>query len=151
MGDVTLFEHRNMRGYSVDLHGSFNPENGNFNFGSMRIGPRTEVILYDRSNDLVLFHNGSDGFLKIVDIFAGGNVPETDGLSIRSRKIPRDKSAFVKVVKTGEVESLTPHEEGVSFVLVLILVAIGVMLYRMYGERVTERVKERVNSVFYHE
>lgn len=142
MSDVTLFERKNMRGYSVHFSGPIAPENGYFNFSSMKIGPQTEVILYDRSNDLLHFHNGSTGVVEIVNVYARGNVPENVPISVKAYSIPYDGSAYMKITRTGDVESLTPHSTGPSLLFVILICVVGYMLYvKMFQERLNSFIK----------
>ena len=128
MSEVTLFESKNLRGYSVTLHGDIVPENGYYNFASLIVGARTEVTLFDKNNSLITIHNGSTGIVKIVNIYATNDVPEDVPITLKIRKIPKDNSSYLSSARTGAVVPLTPHVTNSSCLLVVIVLCVIIYL-----------------------
>lgn len=136
-----------MRGYSVELNGDVVPENGYFDFGSMIVGPRTEVTLYNRNNDVMQIHNGTDGFVKIVNIYGEEGVPENTPLTLRMISTPRDNSSFAKITQTGAVIPLTSHSPSSSTLgklIILIILCVG--FYYLYTNIMERKIQSLISQ-----
>lgn len=147
MGDITLYENRRQKGYSVNLKGEITPENGYYNFLSMTIGPKTEAILYDRNNDLFTVHNGSDNSVNINDINDFATITEGTTITIKSYSVSKDGSAFVKKTQTGEVIPLTINsQKGFSPMYIIIGLIICYLLYYIYTSYVQKKITSSILS-----
>ena len=147
MGDITLYENRRQRGYIVNLKGEITPENGYYNFLSMTVGPKTEVIIYDRNNDLFTIHNGSDGSVNINDINDFATITEGTKLTIKSYAVSKDGSAFVKKSQTDEVIPLTINSQiGFPLMTIIIGLLICYLIYYLYTTYAQKKMSSTIIS-----
>lgn len=148
MAEVTIYENRNRRGYSITLNGDINPENGYYNFASMTVGPRTEVTIYNRNNDLFTVHNGSDGLAHVDDIYADIVIEENVPITLKSTSISHDSSVFMKISHTGEVKALdvASSQRGGSTSLIILLLICVVGYYF-----ISSKMNRRVQDAFYNQ
>lgn len=139
MGDLTLYENKKQKGYSVNIRGEISPNSGYYNFTSMTVGPRTEVVIYDRNNDLFTVHNGSDGDVNVDDINDFATIIEGTIITIKSNSISKDNSAFIKKTLTGEVIPMTINARNILSpidLIIIILFCLGIcFIYTSYIQK----------------
>lgn len=151
---VTLFQNKSCKGSSAMYTGDVTPDSATYSFLSMRIGPSTDVTVYDRNNDLIIIHNGTSKNVVIDDISTYVTITTDTTLTISSTDtVSGSTSAYLTVVSTGVVTDLQP--ESASYVssiiplIILLLIAYGV--YRAWIHyRSTSLDTSTVNSSRIH-
>lgn len=158
MSTVTLYQNIKQQGYKIELTGDIEPENAHFNFASLRIGPLTEVKVFDRNNELCMFHNGSQDTCFLDDISTIITISENMILTLKVYSIKEDDSKYTKITQTNDVVPLETVpiviQRKSSFGIIIIIIIIGLIFYvlskflRKPSYYESSRSHEQLNDVY---
>lgn len=162
---LKIYQNENFGGYNITVNGNdINNQSGSFAFKSFEVYPQTEVILFDRKNDLVLIHNGSTDkialceklskYVKSVSMVStaaattskSSTPAPASGVNITFsiKKIPADGSIFINDIVTGKTSAMPTKSYGDSSgikslfsIIILILICMGVYYaYTLFTKKI---------------
>lgn len=153
MSGVILCQEREFHGYSITIDGEISPENGQFNFLSVIVGPLTELIVYDRKNDIFTAHNGTRdiGLINDISTLMSTINPETI-LNVKVIELDReDGSTFIKNSVSGDTIPLPirkSHQSSILVTLILLLILFigAVFLIKFIMKRNLENEIAKISS-----
>ena len=150
---LKIYQNENFSGYNITVNGNdINNQSGSFAFKSFEVYPQTEVILFDRKNDLVLIHNGSTDkialceklskYVKSVSMASTATATSKSStpasasgvnITFSIKKIPADGSVFINDIVTGKTSAIPTKSysnsssiKSLFSILILILICMGV-------------------------
>lgn len=144
---LKLYQNSNFRGYSVTIDGNINKDDGSFIFNSFEVFPNTEIIIYNRNNDLFIVHNGLSN--KIVTVnnlsnYINEKILNEMNLSFKVNKIKSDGSSFIKDVSSGKVSPLSmrkaPSDNNLFNIIIFILACFGI--YFIYTSYIIRKINQ---------
>lgn len=152
---LKLYQNSNFKGYSVTIDGSFNKDDGSFIFNSFEVFPNTEIIIYNRNNDLFIVHNGLSN--KIVTVnnlsnYINGKILNEMNLSFKVNKIKSDGSSFIKDASSGKVSPASmrkaPSDNNLFNIIILVLACVGI--YFVYTSLIKNKTDQIINNSNMH-
>ena len=146
---LKIYQNSNFRGYSVTIDGDVNKDDGSFIFNSFEVFPNTEIIIYNRNNDLLIIHNGlSNRIATFNDLsnYINKKILNEINLSFKVNRINSDGSSFIKDVSSGKVlptsTKKAPSNDILFKIIILVLACFGI--YFVYT---TYIIKHKINQV----
>ena len=148
---LKLYQNSNFRGYSVAIDGNFNKDDGNFIFNSFEVFPNTEIIIYNRNNDLFIVNNGLSNkivYVNNLSNYINEKILNEMNLSFKVNKIRSDGSSFIKDVSSGNVSPApmrkAPSNDNLFNIIIFILACVGV--YFVYTSLIKNKTNRVINS-----
>ena len=146
---LKIYQNSNYRGYSITIDGNVNKDDGNFIFNSFEVFPNTEVIIYNRHNDLIIVHNGlSNRIVTINDLsnYIDKRILSAINLSFKVNKINTDGASYIKNVSSGNTFTAytkkAPSNDYLFKIIIFILACIGVyFIYTTYA------IRDKINRI----
>ena len=146
---LKIYQNSNFRGYSVTIDGDVNKDDGSFIFNSFEVFPNTEIIIYNRNNDLLIIHNGlSNRIATFNDLsnYINKKILNEINLSFKVNRINSDGSSFIKDVSSGKVLPTSTKKAPINNILFKIIIFI-LACFGIYFVYTTYIIKHKVNQV----
>ena len=152
---IRLYQNDNLKGYSITVKGNLNKDSGSVLFNSFEVFPNTEMIIYNRNNDLLIIHNGSSKKIAVVNKlseYVDKKILEHINLTCNVNKIKTDGSIFLKNVSTGQVSPVRtkdgPSNHFIFSIIVVVLICFGAyFVYITYIKKSINKFKHFKNDV----
>lgn len=152
---IRLYQNDSFKGYSITVDGNLNKDSGSVIFNSFEVFPNTEMVIYNRNNDLLIIHNGSSKKIATVNKlseYIDKKILEEINLTCNVNKIKNDGSIFLKNVSTGQVSPVNtkdaPSSNYIFGIIIIVLVCFGAyFVYITYIKKSINKFKHFRNDV----
>lgn len=146
---IKLYQNSNFKGYSLSIDGEVDKDDALIVFNSLEVHPNTEMIIYNRNNDLLTVHNGSlNKIARIKDLSDYVKIDST-GLSVKINKIKTDGTIFAKNSINGNTLTVpTKNISGQELIIKIIMIILAIYgLYSLYHTYIDKQIKTIGNLV----